>query len=221
MMKLKLHIFLLLIIMNFVKLYSQSDLNKVVVDVNQSLKNGNTSLNNIDEGVYNLSFQLWLDSSTSIKQLYSYIKNPWLTQIWDLTVVEKAKWVKLEKEIIIETGSEDEQLYFYVPNLAESANENANFYIDDIVLKKIAVYTHISDTVNNIEIYPNPVTDYLKIKLIEDSKITIYNITGQVHLTLQANAGESIVSMSDYKSGFYIVEINTALSKFTQKIFKN
>ena len=178
-------------------------------------------VNIIDAGIYNLSFQVWLNQTSTITQLFSYLKDPWLTQSWDLSAIEKGKWVKLQKEITIETSTADSEMLFFVPNQAEAATETGGFYIDDIVMEKIGAITHVVDTFDNIIVYPNPVIDFLKIKLSDDSKINIYSVTGQLLDVVQMSAGEVVIPMSDYKSGFYIVEINSTTTKISRKILKN
>lgn len=194
---------------------------KVQVSSAQRVTQNSFTLDKIDAGVYNLSFQVWMDENSTITQLYSYQKNPWTTQTWDLSAIEKGKWVKLQKEITIEANTVDSEILFFVPNQAEAASETGSFYVDDISLEKVAALTHNVDTVDNFNIYPNPVKDFLSVELTEDSKIEIYSITGQLFETMQLNAGKFSLPMSTYKSGFYFVKVSTQTNTISRKILKN
>ncbi len=64
-----------------------------------------------------------------------------------------------------------------------------------------------SDT-NIIEIFPNPVVDFLKIKTTEKTKVSIFNISGQLVLSKDIDeAGTTEIDMTTFTNGIYFVVV--------------
>ena len=73
--------------------------------------------------------------------------------------------------------------------------------------------------VSNFAIYPNPATNYVNIKLADNSffeKANIYSITGQFIKT----SSNKTIDVSDLYSGIYLVEVETDQGKSVTKIVK-
>ncbi len=67
------------------------------------------------------------------------------------------------------------------------------------------------DILNNINIYPNPTTDNVKIEgLIGDEKITVYDITGRLVLETKANQSSVSISLGKLANGAYQMNIVSA-----------
>jgi len=102
--------------------------------------------------------------------------------------------------------------YIVVPGL----NEIIVWYNDEI--------TDIKDiTLNEYNIYPNPVTDKLFIGNMKDiTKVEIYNVTGQLVKTFEnTNAAEQAqINTSDLRSGMYILTIYSGSSSSSTKLMK-
>ncbi len=66
----------------------------------------------------------------------------------------------------------------------------------------------ITENNNNFKIYPNPVTNYLSIKNVNNNfKYTITDLTGR---TLQKGENQTQINVSNFKSGNYILLVETS-----------
>ncbi len=77
--------------------------------------------------------------------------------------------------------------------------------------------TTIKQTQDLIQLYPNPVSNYLNIKHKQETTFTtsIYDINGR--LLISGNATASI-DVSELKNGIYLVKVAADGKEFTQKI---
>ena len=79
----------------------------------------------------------------------------------------------------------------------------------------------MEDLVNSIEVslYPNPVSDVLKISGINNSDVSITDLSGKVLKTIKHSAISETVDVSNFSTGTYMVRIsnqqNTLVKKFT------
>ena len=70
-----------------------------------------------------------------------------------------------------------------------------------------------------VNIYPNPVSDYLKIEnLGESTDISIYRTTGQLVLTVSPAMGSTEIDMSNLSAGIYFVKMQNGNNSLTKKI---
>ena len=81
-----------------------------------------------------------------------------------------------------------------------------------------------STEIQTFEIYPNPITDRLYIKMnnnIPIDKIAIYDISG--HYLIRETPGSTTYTMNltGLKKGIYYIEIQTDTERITRKILKN
>ena len=80
--------------------------------------------------------------------------------------------------------------------------------------------TKISEqTLENLQIYPNPATDNVQVKLetYVPFTATVTNMMGQVVKTIQGQ-GEVNFNVADFQSGIYIVNVKTASATTSQKL---
>ena len=93
--------------------------------------------------------------------------------------------------------------------------------------KGVAMGTFVLNTPdadqNQFEVYPNPTVDFLNFRFtnnLSSAKIEVYNMLGQ--LVLSSNIGSTTYSIdtSDWKSGVYIVQINSKDFSQTKRIIK-
>lgn len=68
-----------------------------------------------------------------------------------------------------------------------------------------------------IEIYPNPATDFLTFKNIENQQISIYNFNGQKVLSTKITAENSTIDISQLNAGIYLLKSDDGK---TQKFIK-
>lgn len=71
---------------------------------------------------------------------------------------------------------------------------------------------------SEIEIYPNPVSEFLMIDIKENSKIKIYNLLGTLILEKQITSSENKIDLSNIQNGMYLINIDTHSKLKTMKI---
>ena len=92
------------------------------------------------------------------------------------------------------------------------------------VLKKVAYLNNISEKKNNLpfEIYPNPVTNTLRI-LVKDYPsfdIKILDPNGKIYFESTAGQNISNIDVGELLPGIYFVLIKTGKSAFSRKFIK-
>jgi PKD repeat protein len=86
----------------------------------------------------------------------------------------------------------------------------------------VLLVTSICD-INNVSfsIYPNPVTNNLTIESSQQAIIEIFNIQGQLIENLAASSRKTIIDISDFPNGVYVMEMKTdkgiAVKKFVKE----
>lgn len=63
------------------------------------------------------------------------------------------------------------------------------------------------DKIKKASIYPNPATSQVTVSVEEDSHIDVYNLSGQVLYSDYITKGESVINVSGFSTGLYIVKI--------------
>lgn len=71
---------------------------------------------------------------------------------------------------------------------------------------------------NNVLVYPNPVKDVLNLSLNDVSRVEIYDLLGKI--ILSNVHPDSIIDVSSFKQGVYIVKIFTNNDCYTEKFIK-
>jgi hypothetical protein len=80
-----------------------------------------------------------------------------------------------------------------------------------------------SQIAESITVYPNPVTDYLHIKGLENTdgekNITLYGIDGSVvYCKTVAGNSEILVPVVELPAGLYLLQVNTTEGRYQYKI---
>lgn len=78
--------------------------------------------------------------------------------------------------------------------------------------------------VNNVVVYPNPVTDYVTIQITEEllgAHAKMYSILGQELNSFILNKQQNTIDVSDYQKGIYLVRIETESGTKTIRIVKH
>ena len=68
-----------------------------------------------------------------------------------------------------------------------------------------------------VNIYPNPAKDYMIIDLVDESQVSVYNISGQLVHAFEANT-QSIVNTKDWTKGIYFINIQSNNGNIQKKI---
>jgi hypothetical protein len=88
----------------------------------------------------------------------------------------------------------------------------------DLIMKSQEGITDITELENNgLNIYPNPITDFLTIHLKNDEEIQIFNTMGQLLLRKQLNAGVNVLDVSAMKNGIYYTKVGAKTMKLIKK----
>ena len=76
--------------------------------------------------------------------------------------------------------------------------------------------------IQNVQIYANPTTDFLNIKLtnIEATSGTIFDISGRKVLSLKLLTNVTVVDVSNLTSGVYLLKINSPHKTINKRIIK-
>jgi hypothetical protein len=90
----------------------------------------------LESGNYEISLNVWLEETTTISKFYTYIVNPWVASEWDLSSIEKGKWVNLKQEFSIDQAVVDSEFRIVVNNDPEYGGGKGVFYVDDISFLK-------------------------------------------------------------------------------------
>ena len=64
----------------------------------------------------------------------------------------------------------------------------------------------IDNVNNNLEIYPNPASDYININTKDITLINIYNAKGQLIKSFNSDEELMIIDISDFEEGIYVIE---------------
>ena len=78
---------------------------------------------------------------------------------------------------------------------------------------------NINEISENINIYPNPATNFINIEAENNIKtISIYNVTGQNVLQTDVNSSEIGINIFSFNKGLYIIKIETESGIYTEKL---
>jgi len=93
------------------------------------------------------------------------------------------------------------------------------FYTRDLFPE---IITRTEDTLAGITITPNPVTDYLKIRLPhqQPAQLTLLDLSGKIVLKKFINES-CLVDVRELPTGFYIIDLQTGRARKTIKIIKD
>lgn len=76
----------------------------------------------------------------------------------------------------------------------------------------------LTNSVNQIRLYPNPAVNTTEIQLSEKSNIAVYDMTGRIIFEKQNAEGVYSMDISSFSRGSYIVKVSTSTSVSTVKL---
>lgn len=93
-------------------------------------------------------------------------------------------------------------------------------YIDQIsaTISAAPVASVAKNTLQGVEVYPNPTTDVVNVTSPVGSEISITNLTGAVVKTVNANANNTAIQVSDLTSGIYVLRVLSEGKNFVTKV---
>lgn len=91
---------------------------------------------------------------------------------------------------------------------------------DDINISALKVYFHDTSSVKEtaaptLSVYPNPANDVIRIENGSDNVVEIYNATGQLMMSVEANNGN--ISVSGLPAGLYLLKQGASMTQFVKK----
>ena len=114
-------------------------------------------------------------------------------------------------------------------NVAIQSNIATNFVQSAMEVDYVRIYQQGSLATTEVEktkgliVFPNPATDKLNLKIVENqigNQVTIYSILGQELNSYILNTEETILDVSHYQNGIYLLKINTNSGIQTYKFIK-
>ncbi|MGY0392488.1 SdrD B-like domain-containing protein [Bizionia sp. KMM 8389] len=103
--------------------------------------------------------------------------------------------------------------------LAFTSTENLNTNIDLGLYENSTLSVDQTELKDLVRVYPNPVVDKLTVNVnTSNFNYAIYSIQGQ--LLVRAEASQNQIDFSSFKTGMYVLVIETSTETFTQKVIK-
>lgn len=95
---------------------------------------------------------------------------------------------------------------------------STNFVEDEAACNALSIENIKTDYLS-IEVYPNPVVDYLNITIVDKkSTLNLLTISGQIVLSKKLSLGKNTINFSTLNSGVYLAEISTSEKTIVKKI---
>lgn len=172
----------------------------------------------LEPGIYDMSLKIWEDANSSIPCFYSYILDPWITIKWDISSIEKGKWVNLTKEVTIEKAVTNANLRIQLYHLNDFGGSIGTLYLDDITFFRKS--TIIVDTVTDstFKIYPNPATDKVTLVSNKNGLIYIQDFTAKTLKVIEKNEFEISIPINTLPKGIYFLRLVSEGKSESQKL---
>lgn len=121
-------------------------------------------------------------------------------------------------EIVIDAGELD-PLNVYRSKLHVRSNDPVNDHLIVNVVLSVLVGLNEMGEQAYVTSYPNPTSDMLNLKANTDIlKLTISNLLGQVIYSIDVNKTETVLNLSSFETGIYLVNIETVNGSATHKV---
>ena len=137
----------------------------------------------------------------------------------------QAGYHKIEVEYFEKTGTNDVlEVSYQGPSISKQLINNLYTASETLDVTTFELYD--VNEVNALRVYPNPVFNFLNIEVEKNywdtNNITfiLYDISGRKLQEVQNSDVTEGISMKDYESGIYLLEVNDGNKKFTKKIIK-
>ena len=84
------------------------------------------------------------------------------------------------------------------------------------------IFTDCKNDVSDIQVYPNPASDYIKViaSISENTTLNIINLEGKIIKTMPLISNQNVVSVKELTNGIYFIEINSIDNKQQLKFIK-
>lgn len=107
----------------------------------------------------------------------------------------------------------------YYTNSSVQLNFSEGVVIDEFVFTAATSLPGLLTLIHLI-IYPNPVTDFITVHSPQPSRIDLLDVGGKVIRTLNSNNENTIINVSGWSKGIYIVKASTDDGVWVEKFIK-
>jgi hypothetical protein len=95
-------------------------------------------------------------------------------------------------------------------------------YLNFTYIPEVSTNSFSTDNSYTVRVFPNPTKNEVSIVgEIPIHEIIVYDAFGQKLMQVPASPDKTILSLSDYPSGFYMLQIMTSMGIVSEKIIKN
>ena len=123
--------------------------------------------------------------------------------------------------IFVDNTTEPGKSYYY--RLRANFKDSIEIQSYPIMIKTASAVSgvKVNPVEKEISIYPNPATDKLSIKGLEQAAvIRIYSVTGELVKSVELNKNETSINIDELKDGLYILNCTDGRKTLTQKFIK-
>ena len=154
---------------------------------------------------------------------WSYPEDAWFPISIVFEIAEQASesgWTLTVGETTLDRQPfDDDQVIGAIDFFALDANNE--YFIDDVLFDVVAPNSVEELKLDKFSVYPNPVSDLLTIETSElVDEITIYNLLGSAVLNINPDNQTSVLDLSSFSFGMYLVEVRIDDAFKTIKITK-
>ena len=88
--------------------------------------------------------------------------------------------------------------------------ESAPAMSEDLIHNFVTAHTDgIDEAEADVNVYPNPTHDQITIEAVGLHRITVTNAFGQTLYYINASSDKSIIDLSQYSAGLYLIRVDT------------
>ena len=179
---------------------------------------------NIPAGNYTYAMKVFIETGSDISSVEVIFQDPWTPLTFDLTGVEKGKWVTISKDFVRNAASGVQDRPRIVVRQAGVTSGTGTMYIDDVsvnVNNALGV-DDFSENKNTTKVYPNPfdvsVNKDINISAPNAKRVVLYNVSGAQLFKAEKTTEPFELPISNLKQGIYFISIISDTTTETKKI---
>jgi len=121
-------------------------------------------------------------------------------------------WTPFNVVINLNQAPDSVRLTFY-----SSEELGANLWLDDLHFFGGDLGQNDLNPTEDFTVYPNPANESITIQLKEKGEVSVYDLTGNLVGSIQANAGTTKINTNLWEAGYYLMMVHTSSKYFTKK----
>lgn len=145
--------------------------------------------------------------------VYVVLRNSNTIMVFDAS--QDALWTPLQVIDLDEGLFTLENIVINEGDIYFTDSAQGNIYIID--LQSLGIQ---NNKLSSIQLYPNPVSDYLHLEISQSASLSIFDIQGKQLLLGNYSTEENLIDFSSFESGIYFMEIMFDGNTSTHKIIK-